>query len=113
MADTKSITYVYDVEGHTVELTRHHIGTAYARNGNVHNPTEYFKWEARVDGVVVTSYATQRAQAYEYAKASITGTDYRQPDQYGRHGRNERQYRLVAAEMKANYVKRVVNPANA
>lgn len=100
---THPITYVYDVEGHTIEVTRHHIGTAYARNGNVGNPTEYFRWSSRVDGELPVVYrAVSRAEAYEHARAKVLGVEYRNDDLRRRYV-NVRPYTEVQREMKANY----------
>lgn len=97
------ITYVYEVDGHLIEITRRHTGTAYARNGNVGNPTEYFKWEAKKDGVYLGMFS-KRSDAYEEA----TGHAY--CDRDGRViGRNKqvRYFNLVRDEMQANYRGRV------
>ena len=102
------ITYTYEVEGRTVTVVRKHVGGAYPRNGNVHNPTQYYTWESYLDGKLVTAWARTRAVAYEYARAKVQGLKYR-PDDRGR-GRdlNVRPFTLVADEMKANYRGRVV-----
>lgn len=108
---TGPITYVYEVEGHEVAVTRRHVGTAYARNGNVGNPTEYFEWEALVDGKRIGVGSWQRAVAYEAARAHILGIDYFHPHPDGpfaNRARNVRPYTLVADEMKANYRRRIV-----
>lgn len=109
MSNTNPITYVYVIDGHEVAITRVHVGTAYARNGNVGNPTEYFVWEARVDGVYAVGHCRSRVEAYEYARCGIAGLTY-VPIREGRPGkeRNIRHYLLVADEMKANYVSRKV-----
>lgn len=101
---TEPITYVYDFEGHVIEVSREHVGSAYARNGNVGNPTEYFVWSATVDGKWVTSGCHQRAEAYEYGRASVLGIEYRmQRSDYDHRGINERPFSKVRDEMKANY----------
>lgn len=111
---TNPITYHYDVAGHTISVARRHVGTAYARNGNAHNPTEYFVWEARVDGQLVGTGYDTRATAYEYARASALGIKYRQT-RYARgrvavRGINERLYTIVQDEMRANYRGRTAQP---
>lgn len=83
---TTPITYLYDFDGHAIEVTRRHTGTA------------------------VTSSATQRATAYEYGRANVLGIRYREVDTYGRGGANIRYYNLVAEEMKANYRGRRTTP---
>ena len=41
---------------------------AYAKNGNAHNPTKYWKWVGKVDGHTVTiPYRTKR-EALEVAR---------------------------------------------
>jgi hypothetical protein len=72
-------------------------------NGNVHNPTEYFTWEVRIDGEYLTAQGT-RAVAYEYARARIDGVRYRTSNHNGRGGLNERPWTLVQAEMRDNYL---------
>lgn len=103
MKTTRPITYRYEVDGKVVGITRIHTGTAYARNGNVGNPTEYFVWDARVDGRFVGQFDT-RANAYEAA----TGHKYCTVD--GRtHGTGKpvRSWTTVRDEMQANYRGRV------
>lgn len=110
---TEPITYTYRVETPTetkyLLLTRRHTGTAYARNGNVGNPTEYFMW----DTVIVTGIKgrywgryTSRAEAYEYGRAAALGIRYvaaaNRPGM--RAGVNVRHYIEVQREMKENYV---------
>ena len=108
---TKPITYIYRFEhegvAHEIRISRRHTGTAYARNGNTHNPTQYYSWSAEVDGVHVIGNVDQRAVAYEYARASILGIRYvaYSPYRPGKE-RNVRSYLLVADEMKSNYVRR-------
>jgi hypothetical protein len=110
MKSTHPVTYVYDVEGHEVAVTREHVRTAYARNGNVGNPTEYFKWSATVDGESVTSWARTRADAYEYGRAAVLGYAYSpgHGDNF-RGAKNVRNFRLVADEMQTNYQRREVD----
>lgn len=99
---TSPITYHYDVDGHDVAVTRRHTGTAYAANGNVGNPTEYFVWSVAVDGVLLMDSIAQRAIAYEYGRAHAQGVRYLYSDRPGR-GVGIRNYNLVAEEMRANY----------
>lgn len=101
------ITYVYEVEGVEVAISRRHVATAYARNGNVGNPTQYFVWDASVDGATVVSGAPLRSDAYEQARARILGIPYcNDPRRPGR-ARNVRNYLLVDREMAHNYRRRV------
>lgn len=105
---SKSITpiaYHYDIDGHDVKVTRRHVRTAYARNGNVSNPTEYFVWDARVDGEYVVGNVGERSTAYEYARARVLGIDYFWDSNQPTKARNVRSFRLVQDEMKANYVR--------
>jgi len=106
MKTTAPITYVYRIEhegvAHEVAITRRHTGTAYARNGNVGNPTEYFRWEVAVDGTGLGT-APNRTEAYEVGRCHIEGVRYlnRAPRYL-----NVRHYLLVQNEMKSNYVRR-------
>lgn len=102
---TKPITYVYAVGGHRVEIVRRHVGTAYARNGNVGNPTEYFTWESRLDGEFVTYGEESRAIAYEHARAKALGIPYAYSETRPgpKWNKNVRPYPLVQDEMKVNY----------
>jgi hypothetical protein len=110
MKSTHPITYIYDVDGHTIEITRTHVRTAYARNGNVGNPTEYFEWRAYLNGKPVGTTG-QRAEAYEYARAAALGIEYRTTRYSGgrnggrviAHGKNERPWTAVREEMQTNY----------
>lgn len=96
------ITYHYDCEGHAIEVTRVHVGTAYARNGNVGNPTEYFQWESTVDGEWATGTAPTRTVAYEYARAKALGIPYSYDEGMARRSKNVRAFWVVQTEMKAN-----------
>lgn len=107
MASTYPITYIYDYDGHTIEVSRRHVRTAYARNGNVSNPTEYFVWETSVDGETVSTLSITRTDAYEYGRAKVEGIRFRPDNDLGLGGINVRSYIVVRDEMKANYVKRV------
>lgn len=111
---THPITYTYefnhDESLYTFEITRRHLSTAYARNGNVGNPTEYFTWEVRIFGPFLGEdgqrlpgfgYPT-RTVAYEYARAHILGIDYHHDDGTTNY-RNVRQWNVVENEMRANY----------
>ena len=102
MHGTGPISYHYDVEGHDVALSRTHVGTAYARNGNAGNPTEYFVWEACVDGERVVSNRPSRSDAYEHARARALGTSYVNDELRHRYV-NVRGWVTVQAEMRANY----------
>lgn len=99
---TGPLTYRYDVDGHQVDVTRRHIGTAYP-NGNVHNPTEYFVWSAKADGVPVHGHVSSRSVAYEYARAKVLGIRYAYDDRRGGRCVNVRPFTVVAREMRANY----------
>lgn len=104
MASRHSITYRYDFDGHAIEVTRWHVGTAYARNGNVGNPKEYFRWKASVDGEQIGGYFYSRADAYEHARASILGILYYwRPDALSVDCVNVRPWTAVQDEMRANY----------
>lgn len=106
MKSTHPITYEYEFDGHVITVTRCHTGTAYARNGNVGNPTEYFKWESRLDGEFVTLAWEGRAVAYEHARAKALGIPYRYDERGGR-SRNVRPWTVVRDEMNANYRRRI------
>lgn len=86
---TKPYNYLYSYAGHAIEITRRHIGTAYPRNGNVHNPTEYFTWSVSIDGKMHDNYLSTRWEAYESARQHIEPT-------------TPRFYWIVQAEMKEN-----------
>lgn len=47
--------------------------TAYPRNGNVHNPTKYYRWSSFVNGKIVTSMQSTRRAAIEVAQDYIDG----------------------------------------
>lgn len=106
MKSTNPITYTYIFNGCAIDITRRHVGTAYARNGNVGNPTEYFVWEARVDGERIGGQHERRAEAYEHARASILGIRYVNDDRRKRWV-NVRSYRVVEDEMRQLYRGRV------
>lgn len=116
MKTTHPITYHYsfDHDGvtHDIALTRRHTGTAYARNGNVGNPTEYFRWDATVDGVQVNGGLgfRDRSDAYENARAFVLGIRYANDDNR-RRWVNVRSWVLVRDEMKSNYRSREVAPS--
>jgi hypothetical protein len=99
---TSDITYRYEIDGNAIEISRRHTGTAYARNGNVHNPTEYFTWEARVNGVEIGRRFSSRADAYENARAKALGIRYVNDDRRHKYV-NVRPFQMVAAEMRAAY----------
>lgn len=107
---THPIVYVYEFEGHILELERVHIGSAYARNGNVSNPTEYFNWTHRVDGALIGT-THSRASAYEHARAKVLGIDYYDHPNFPHRARGIRNYILVQQEMRANYRSRKVSAA--
>jgi len=110
MQTTHPITYRYEVEGHVIDITRRHVHTAYARNGNVHNPTVYFVWDSTVDGAKTFIGERSRAVAYEYARAHALGIDYLNlPDHNVRRQKhkNVRPFNVVQSEMRSNYVGRV------
>lgn len=50
----------------TVEIRRRLWREAYPRNGNVHNPTRYYRWDVIVEGRCMNTYERQRE-----AKAAI------------------------------------------
>ncbi|HVT77922.1 MAG TPA: hypothetical protein VHD87_12890 [Acidimicrobiales bacterium] len=102
-----TITYRYDIDGHAVALTRRHWYTAYARNGNVGNPTENYLWDAHVDGELVQRGCALRSDAYEHARCHIAGVPYCNDQRRPERTRNVRNYLLVKAEMAANYRGRV------
>lgn len=103
MKTTHPITYVYAFLGHVIEITREHVGTAYAMNGNAGNPTEYFTWRSALDGEHVIGTAPTRAVAYEYARAKALGIAYRYDEGVARRCENVRPWTVVQAEMRANY----------
>jgi hypothetical protein len=103
MKTTDPITYRYELDGHKILLTRIHTHTAYARNGNVGNPKEYFVWDTKLDGKIVARRSRSRADAYEYARAHVLDIDFHPGDHEGRGYRNVRRWTIVRDEMKANY----------
>lgn len=100
MKTTHPITYRYEFEGQTIEIERVHYGTAYARNGNVGNPTEYFKWNWRT--ATAKGHGDSRSDAYERARAAVLGIGYVY-DERRKLYVNVRPWTLVRDEMKANY----------
>lgn len=99
---TDSRSYRYEVDGHEIVVTRTHVGTAYARNGNVGNATEYFIWSATADGVEVAFSEDRRSEAYEVARAHALGIEYVNIPSQRRYV-NVRGWTKVQDEMKANY----------
>lgn len=109
---THPITYAYNIEGAIVLITRVHVGTAYPRNGNVGNPTEYFRWEWSVSSQLMgygkltfpdlKGRGDSRADAYERARAAVLGIPYR-TGEYAKDCVNVRPWTVVKAEMQANY----------
>jgi len=107
------LTYIYAVVlagvTHEVSVTRRHVGTAYAKNGNVGNPTQYYVWQATVDGGPAGGVYGSRWEAYDAAVARLDGRNM--ADRRGRDGQWMKQwlrnFRLVQAEMKQNLVRTV------
>jgi hypothetical protein len=102
-----SHTYVYEVDGHTIEVTRRHVGTAYARNGNVGNPTEYFTWDVKLDGTLHAAQPT-RWEAYDSAVCRFDGRPIppRRRDSTGAWAKDwMRNFRVVQAEMRRNLIR--------
>lgn len=48
---------------HTFQIIRKFDRWAYPKNGNLHNPTPYFRWESYVDGECVCSHDPSLARA--------------------------------------------------
>lgn len=71
MDERKVTTTTY--KGRTVTITRYHFGTAYARSGNAHNPTRYYRWGTAVDGKTCTLSAGTRREAIAVARDAIDG----------------------------------------
>lgn len=44
---------------HTITTARRKVGEAYARNGNLGNPTPRYSYDVMVDGKIVASYPRQ------------------------------------------------------
>jgi hypothetical protein len=94
------IAYRYATPSGTIVITRRWTGEAYARNGNVGNPTQYFRWEAVLNGKCIGAFFTNRANAYEAARG------FRYCDERGKVrgiGGEVRYYLTVRDEMRANY----------
>jgi hypothetical protein len=111
MNSTQPITYVYEVTGpdgtgHEIAITREHTGTAYARNGNVGNATEYFLWNATLDGEPAAWHEPRRSEAYEVARAKLLGIRYANGP---RSCVNVRAWHRVREEMKASYRRQIVH----
>lgn len=104
MSKTDPITYHYEIDGRDIAIRRHHMGTAYARNGNTGNPTQYYTWDCYVDGELLCAGERTRADAYETGRARVLGIDYFSPVRGP--GRNVRTWWDVAADMKAHYQRR-------
>lgn len=104
MKSTDPITYVYVFDAWEIAITRRHIGTAYARNGNVGNPTEYFRWDLVTEGEFKGSFSS-RVEAYEYARGfGFCGNDGKTRGPRGRRS-EVRYFRTVQDEMKVSYVR--------
>lgn len=103
---TDPIAYQYDIEGTGVTIERVHTGTAYARNGNVGNPTEYFRWNWTV-ATGEKGNGSSRSDAYERARAAVLGIPYRYDETNPSRCVNVRSWMLVKKEMQANYRGRV------
>lgn len=105
---THPIAYQYDIDGAIVVIERVHIGTAYARNGNVGNPTEYFRWNWKVEMLPRSikegahGNGSSRADAYERARAVVLGIPYIYDDVRKRY-ENVRPWTVVRDEMRSNY----------
>jgi hypothetical protein len=56
---------------HTITTERRQVGEAYARNGNLGNPTPRYMFDALVDGKIVASQ-TLRRNALAIAQDFIT-----------------------------------------
>lgn len=93
------MTYTYIINAVVILITRRQVGTAYARNGNAHNPTKYYLWRAEVDGEFVGEFDTRRI-AYEVARNRITRDDVVFFDRVTRSWMSTRQWRDVDAEMR-------------
>jgi hypothetical protein len=57
---------------HTITTERRKVGEAYARNGNLHNPTPRYVFAALVDGKVVASGRWFRRDAVAVATDYVT-----------------------------------------
>jgi hypothetical protein len=99
----EGITYLYEVEGRKLAITRHYVGTAYPVNGNVHNPTQYFSWSTTIDGKPHLNLLPSRAQAYEHARAYVLNIPYHYDERRPGRCENVRAFWIVRDEMKANY----------
>lgn len=108
MKKTKPITYLYEVEGRELAVTRKHSHTAYPVNGNVGNPTEYFTWSTAIDGEPHLTRLPNRTQAYEEARAKVLGIPYHYDERRSSRCVNVRPWYDIADEMKANYKGRKV-----
>lgn len=60
-------SYTYNHDGQTIVIERIPQGVAYARNGNAHNPTRYYVWQAYLNGTVVPIKRETRREAWEAA----------------------------------------------
>lgn len=125
MKSTNPITYHYefpdapDGRPRGIAITRRHVGTAYASNGNVGNPTEYFVWDFAIDGGDLDGASSEhaplrgtgyrdRTDAYEHARARLLGIPYCFDLERPARCRNVRPWVVVKAEMQANYRRREV-----
>jgi len=55
-----------------IEYRKRLVGTAYPRNGNVHNPTRYYRWDVFKDGKNVDgSFRTLREARAEYPGGKV------------------------------------------
>ena len=103
-AQQQKITRTYEIDGNVITVTRRWVNEAYARNGNVANPTQYYLYYSTLNGENVTDYCKRSADAYEHARAKLLGIDYFPgvgPTDQG--ARNVRPHWVVTDEMKANY----------
>lgn len=48
---------------HEITTERYQSGVAYARNGNAHRPTRYYRWIVLVDGKSIGTVARKRDAA--------------------------------------------------
>lgn len=62
-----TIIRTYDVEGHTLTVERRYHYTAYPRNGNVGNPTVYYKFWPTFDGQKLGWSCPTLREAFEAA----------------------------------------------
>ncbi len=55
-----------------IKVVRVHTSTAYARNGNLHNPTKSYHWDTYIDGVL-QGRSSLKCKAVKFGEDILAG----------------------------------------